>query len=510
MKLPKSLQPHLDRIEASVSRWPISISTDAVVRWLLQFDPEDYGLGIRIVENLNVLGPDDIDAGLRVAYARLKRKAKDRETSITVHNTLFAAIGDSGKSGGMIAYSFRIANELPESNFSSEDRAQFLENGKVRNIVLVDDVVGTGRTAIAAASSVKMESTPLGVENVFVLAVCGFESAMKKVEDETGAHTFAAYTFSEADTVTSFDSPFYRGLSHGEREALLERLKYYNRRCSRDSELGYGSVGALLAFRHNPPNISVPVVWSSANGWNPLFPRLGRINGIQRMKADISTAQKNRKSETTKRRADQEQQGPPKEVTLLVEGRADEEFLEWIVANCSAAKEMGLERISVVALGGLYTSPRLFELIQQTGGAFVLVLEPIPHGRTASGWAEVPDGIPIVRFRHSVLDLLDLQGVVQFVGLSPEEGHLDPSHPEHVELLDACWRRLRQLGFGRGQARTASIAARYVDNVSVVAFLERLEGAVRTITGGEVGDALSGQPNTSPRITPERQGPTQS
>ncbi len=44
---------------------------------------------------------------------------------------------------------------------------------------------------------------------------------------------------------------------------------------------GYGGIGALLVFYYNTPNTTLPIVWSSLNGWIPLFRRVNRINGIE-------------------------------------------------------------------------------------------------------------------------------------------------------------------------------------------------------------------------------------
>ena len=102
MKLPRSLQPKLESLDLIVNDWPADVSVDQLVSWILQFDPDDHDLALRILKNLNVLGAEDIRTGLRVAYARLKRRAKDRDTEITNGNTMFFAVGDSGKSLSLI------------------------------------------------------------------------------------------------------------------------------------------------------------------------------------------------------------------------------------------------------------------------------------------------------------------------------------------------------------------------------------------------------------------------
>ena len=67
MILPLSLRPKVELLEAIVAQWPVKVSLDHVVQWLLQFDPEDYDVGVRTIRNLNVFGPDEIRSGLQVA-----------------------------------------------------------------------------------------------------------------------------------------------------------------------------------------------------------------------------------------------------------------------------------------------------------------------------------------------------------------------------------------------------------------------------------------------------------
>jgi hypothetical protein len=37
--------------------------------------------------------------------------------------------------------------------------------------------------------------------------------------------------------------------------------------------LGYDNLELAIAFRHNTPNNSLPVIWKKAKGWYPLFER---------------------------------------------------------------------------------------------------------------------------------------------------------------------------------------------------------------------------------------------
>lgn len=468
MKLPTAIKPEFEELESICRDWPADVSVDQLVNWILQFDPDDHDLAIRLLRHLNVLGPNDIRSGLQIAYARLKRRAKDRETEISHRNTMFFAVGDAGKSGAMIAYEFRLANELPESNFSAENSSEYLKEGLVKNIVLVDDVIGTGKSAIRAATSIKEEATPLGVENVFILSVCGFDGALTKVSEETGADTFAAYTYGKQDTVSCFDSDFYSGLEHEQKASLLERLKYYNSRCHR-SDLGFGNVGALLAFTHNPPNISVPVIWASGNGWNPLFPRLGRITGLEHFYKQAKSAQK----ELAEKKVSAASQSESK-LTILVEGKVDEVVLDLIIERFKFAERLDVDRVSVVSLGGIYSSLRLFEIIQQTGGSFVLLLD---DDEQTDRWLDKNSdsvGIPLVKLSPSIVGLLRLETIVSTFEFSTDAaGKLDREGYRDIEM------HLRNRGFGRTLGRTGEILDRFIDNQAVESLLQDIKSALK-------------------------------
>jgi len=167
---------------------------DHVVNWVLQFDAGDYGIACRVLENLNVLGHEDLERALDVAYSRLCRLANERGTSISGTNTLFAGIGEAGKSGSMIAYHFRLSNEeVSEDNFFDDSNIQEkLEGGSIKNIVLLDDIVGSGLQSSREIEKITQKVLPLGVENIFLLTVCGMKEGLIKVEKDSKAYAFSA------------------------------------------------------------------------------------------------------------------------------------------------------------------------------------------------------------------------------------------------------------------------------------------------------------------------------
>ncbi len=140
---------------------------------------------MRVVRNLNVIGAKDLERSLEVAYSKLMRKSIEKGSRINSKNTIFAGMGEDGKSGSMVSYHFRLINELSEENFLNEDSVKYFEQGMIQNIVLIDDVLSSGTQATKEIHKITEKFLPLGVQNIFVLTVCGFRNGIENVEEQT-------------------------------------------------------------------------------------------------------------------------------------------------------------------------------------------------------------------------------------------------------------------------------------------------------------------------------------
>lgn len=364
MKYPVSHNKRFQEIEEVVAAWPIEKSFDHVLKWLMQFDTEDIDLGVRVLKHLNVVGFEDLNTSLSIAYSKLERVAIDKDSKISSRNTLFAGIGDGAKSGAMIGYNFRIANELPEDNFLTDDSLIHLESGLIENIVLVDDVIGTGDQATKEIKALTEKVTPFGVKNIFLLTAVGMTDGIKSIITETKAHVFSAFEYTDLDTATNLDSTFYDGIPHERRSKLRDRLEYYGR-VSNKAGLGYGGIGALIAFYYNTPNISLPVIWGSKNSWIPLFKRAVKINGISSYYKQIEA------SLNKKRRDNTPIDRKERELLIFVEGRTDEAFYQFVLGSLT---DTGFDKLSVISLGG-FGSKTLIENIARLSRYCLFVIE---------------------------------------------------------------------------------------------------------------------------------------
>ena len=260
MKYPKYLEVRLQEIREVVESWPIDKPIEEVMSWILQFESSHYDLALRVIKNLNVIGPDDLNIALSVAYSKLLRHAREKDDNISIGNTLYMPIGSDGKSGAMVAYNFRMINDLSSSYFMSKDTFEFVKEGKIRNLVLVDDIIATGDQSGQQLKEIAEKARSLGIKNVYLVTAFGYRKGIDRLRDTQVADVFSAVEYDDRDTVMNLDSLFYDNLPHDQRRQYWEAIsKYYG-------GYGYssnnnGPIGGLIAFYYNTPNCTLNMIW---------------------------------------------------------------------------------------------------------------------------------------------------------------------------------------------------------------------------------------------------------
>lgn len=425
--LPSNLSILVERIQEAIKHWPVNVSLDHAIRWVLQFEAEDYALAVRILEHIDVLGSSHIRSALEVAHTKLLRKISEKGSPLKGDNTLFAAIGSSAKSGSLIAYHYRVTANISENNFVESDEEEHLDLSKIENIVLVDDVVGSGKTIAKEVKRVAEEVyTLLRSQNIFILTVAGYSDGIKRIVDETGATVVTALEYNSNDTVSNPDAVFFNGMPVAERHMTLEKIKRYCRNIS-TSSLGHMELGGLLVFDHNTPNTTLPIIWSDSKGWLPLFPRAGKIIGAAKL---LKSAEKEReKTSGSKSGGVTLTDRSSSELTLFVEGKVDEIFVDYLSKKQDLPGRLGVASIKAIALGGLYQSPRLLELLRTSKKHVVFLLDNDEHSKRASTRLASLEGVEVMHLNPTFISILDLEKIYS-------QRELFPNLPDHFSTVD--------------------------------------------------------------------------
>ena len=352
MKYPKYLESRIQEICAIVSNWHSDKKVEEVMSWILQFEPDHYDLAIRILRNINYIGPDDLNTALSVAYSKLLRHAKEKGKKISLENTLYMPIGSDGKSGAMIAYNFRMINDLSSSYFMSEETFEFVKEGKIRNLVLIDDIIATGEQSGKQLKQMAEKARTLGIANVYLVTAFGFRSGIDCLRDTQVADVFSAVEYDDKDTVMNLDALLYDGLPHDKRQQYKESISKYYGGYGYVGENNIDPIGALITFYDNTPNCSLSMIWGNNNGWIPLFERkhdrIVREPGLYTLTEFLQT--KNEDVNIAKQ-----------DCSIYVEGKTEELFLQELAQRNG---NFGYSSLSIISIGP-FVSDTLIEALKK-------------------------------------------------------------------------------------------------------------------------------------------------
>lgn len=357
MKYPKNLECKLPEIKEIVKSWPFEKKIDEVMAWIMQFEKEDYDIAIRTLRCLNVIGSDELNSALSVAYSKLLRHAREKGYKINHENTLYMPIGNDGKSGAMIAYNFRLINGLSSAYFLSKDTLDFVKQGKIDNLVMIDDIIATGNQSSSQLVEIASKARSVGIQNIFMMTAFGYKQGIEKLRDTEVADVFSAIEYDEDDTVTNLDSTFYEGLTHAKRVRYLESIqKNYG-------HYGYGGIGGFLVFYYNTPNSTLPMVWGSKEGWLPLFARKFDLKNIGPEVYELEELIKEKEGKEVVAK---------EECSIYVEGKTEELFLQILASKFN---NFGYGSLNIVSIGPFYSGSLIASLKKYSQRVYFVTAE---------------------------------------------------------------------------------------------------------------------------------------
>jgi hypothetical protein len=149
-----------------------------------------------------------------------------------------------------------------------------------RGVVIIDDIIGTGATAIESLTELDSnvgEVLRSSGTTVFLIAVCGFQEAIEKVEAHLKQHGIPI-ELHVCDVLSESDRAFSTTSRAFSTERDLVRAKEIAHAKGQELErkwpLGYGDSQGLVVFFEACPNNTLPFLWKGSKEWRSLFPRL--------------------------------------------------------------------------------------------------------------------------------------------------------------------------------------------------------------------------------------------
>jgi hypothetical protein len=277
------------------------IGPDSVRAWLGQFgDPSDQRLMLRLLDRLGRRGlftENRFRTSLRELHALARQAAGQRGVVIHtdardhVKNCLIT-YGDSGtRSGSTVARAYRAENRIPKQYCDEPAALRDLLVARPFNqlvLVCVDDLVGSGQTALEALRRVKsqlLDDVPDWEEYILVVygTVVGFEDSLASVADQAQS-LFKGYPLLmlAANRLPSneraFDPDAGIFSNSDDRLRAMHLAREIGGSLERQHPLGRDDAQALIVFPDTVPNNTLPIFWKEGSKvknevWHPLFPR---------------------------------------------------------------------------------------------------------------------------------------------------------------------------------------------------------------------------------------------
>jgi broad specificity phosphatase PhoE len=274
VKLSSNLIRFEKEIISKLDEFEGKLSFDNVLSWIFQFKDEDQSLAVKLFLRLKYFTAKEVQDLCRVLYSQLPDSIHKN-----LYKTLFVSLGGSSDSGEMLLYHYREQNNIPQSNCKNIDAfREIIESRQMlpyNYLIFVDDFIGTGGQATTILTEELKEIISFHkFDYVGFQAIVGFMDGKKLIEENTNIEVIVSHELTEKDRIFNEASEILTK-DFFVRQRLREIIQKYGERLYRIGPLGYGGNQALIAFFHNTPNNTLPVIWASSatEGWRALLPR---------------------------------------------------------------------------------------------------------------------------------------------------------------------------------------------------------------------------------------------
>ena len=259
------------RIEAWATRFSgyrQEVTVDRIQSWLGQFDANSQDVAARLLDAVQFITHEDIEAKFKHLLAGLpgwhrssrRRKGKWRFVPFS---------RGEGESGNLVLARLRTAAGLEADDHSElfiNKRDLPLEELEADDtVVFVDDFAGTGKQVCDCWHDFMAELLP-GEPSAFLVLIAVGASAIERIQDETELQIASSISLDDSDGLFSTKCRHFNTSEKATLQSFCEKA-------DRRYPLGFGNCGFVIVLAHKTPNNSLPVLHVRNSRWKGLFPR---------------------------------------------------------------------------------------------------------------------------------------------------------------------------------------------------------------------------------------------
>ena len=260
------------------------VTEERVRAWLEQFGSQRrQRLAFKILTGVSFYNQARVREKLREAFGMVRRGLRTSVDERRVRRDILVTyFGGPGKSGSQYARLFCSENSISVDNIVETTRLldELSESHGIQAIVVLDDFVGTGKTAVAGLRELNNQ---IGREvhqhkiAVHFISVTGFNEAEKSIERVASKLQFEVRVqvcdiLDDSDRAFSDTSRLFPNKE--ERQDSRALAEEFGVNLVKKNALGYGDCQALVVFESSCPNNTLPILWARHSEFEPLFARM--------------------------------------------------------------------------------------------------------------------------------------------------------------------------------------------------------------------------------------------
>lgn len=261
-------QPNRRRLSI-LSRFQGDITNDQFEDWLGQFLPEERPIIERLTAHFQYFSANAVNDAVIQLYKNIVAHLNVK--SIDSTKAWYVPVGYVAKSGSLISYMFRKRNDIPYKRFVSLTDLDVTRIAPTDTVILLDDFLGSGAQAVDVWSHLS-ERLPQPITRRVLLGVLiAQERGIRLLESDTKIEAVSTKILTEADMAFSSTGGVFK--DERERERAFNVIQKYGQRLYPEYPDGFNKSQSLIGFFYSTPNNTLPIYWSTVDGWRPLLPR---------------------------------------------------------------------------------------------------------------------------------------------------------------------------------------------------------------------------------------------
>jgi hypothetical protein len=213
-------------------------------------------------------------------------------------HTRFFGVGNPSESGVHLLYYFRQENVLGKSAFmdavqiftrTQTSSSKILRKPDVRRYVFLDDICGSGDTAIDYSSEVLKDLLALNPEaKAAYYCLFATSDGLKNVQQKSlfGKNCGAVYELDKSYRCLSVESRYFNSDQYPLIDKVLacELVNEYGKLLNPKYATGWKDSQMLMGFHHNTPDNTIGMIWADSVWgcsipWAPIFKRYPKDPG---------------------------------------------------------------------------------------------------------------------------------------------------------------------------------------------------------------------------------------